>query len=80
MADISVNIANMIQCRAGEHPLFRSYGLGGITDSPNRITRNTLQAEVARWYPAVYIKAVKVKNASKEGHFEYSIEVEGSNG
>lgn len=71
------NIVNMITCRAGEHCMFRSFGMGGVVDEPNRITRNALQVDVNRWYPGVVVRSVDVKKASIDGHFEYKIDVRG---
>ena len=41
------HIVNLLQCRAGEHPLFRAYGLGGEVDGMP-ITRGKVQVEAAR--------------------------------
>ena len=75
--NLGENIVNMIQCRAGEHPLFRSFGLGGVTDDPNRITRNTVQVEINRWYPGTVVRGVTVNKANANGEFEYYIDVRG---
>lgn len=72
------NICNMIECRAGEHCLFRSFGLGGIVDNTNRVTRNALQVEVNRWYPATIVESVKVERATISGEFVYNIKVKGA--
>lgn len=75
--NMAQNIVNMIKTRQGEHCLFRSFGLGGIVDSPNTITRNSLQVEVNRWYPSTVVENVTVDKASSDGNFEYSIKIRG---
>ena len=75
--NIAHNIVNMIQCRQGEHPLFRSFGMGAIVDSPNRMTRNNIQVEVNRWYPSTIVENVSVDKAGSDGIFEYSVSVRG---
>ena len=75
--NIAQNIANMIECVAGEHCLFRSFGLGGTVDSTNRITRNYIQSESNKWYPSVIIDEVTTKKASNDGSFEYYMKIRG---
>ena len=70
------HIVNLLQCRAGEHPLFRAYGLGGEVDGMP-ITRGKVQVEAARWYPGTVVRSVVVDKVSPEGHFVYSVSVEG---
>lgn len=70
------HIVNLLQCRAGEHPLFRSYGLGGEVDGMP-ITRGQVQVEAARWYPGTVVRSVVVDKVSPEGHYVYSVSVEG---
>lgn len=71
------HIVNMIRTRQGEHPLFRAFGLGGVVDAPNRITRSTIQAEVVRWYPGARVSSLRVDAADVSGEFSYTIKVEG---
>jgi len=75
--NIGQNVANMIQCVAGEHCLFRSFGMGSVVDSPNRITRNSLQVEVNRWFPSVVVDSVGVKEAGSDGVFSYTVNIRG---
>lgn len=77
--NIAQNFANMVKTVKGEHVLFRSFGLDGV-DSPNRLTRNALQVEVNRWFPAVDVDNVTVNRSGSDGVFEYSIKLRGSNG
>lgn len=77
MADLGQNILALITCRQGEHPLFRSFGMGAIVDSPNRMTRNSIQVEVNRWYPSTIVENVSVDKAGSDGIFEYSVSVRG---
>lgn len=74
---IAKNIVNMIKCRAGEHTLFRSFGLGGIVDDTARITRNMLQTEVNRWFPSAIVESCDVAKATHEGYFEYKVNIRG---
>ena len=71
------NICNMIECRSGEHCLFRSFGLGGHVDDPNLITRNQIQVEVNRWLPSVIVESAKAERATVSGEFVYNIKVKG---
>ena len=71
------NICNMIECRAGEHCLFRSFGLGGHVDDPNLISRSAIQVAVNRWYPSTIVKSVKVERATASGEFVYNVKVQG---
>lgn len=77
MADLGKNICNMIECRPYEHCLFRSFGLGGVVDDPNTITRNTLQVAVNRWYPATVVKSMTVEKAEISGEFVYKVNIVG---
>ena len=77
MADLGKNICNMITCRENEHCLFRSFGLGGVVDDPNTITRNTLQVAVNRWFPATVVKSMTVEKAEISGEFVYNIQIQG---
>lgn len=70
-------IKNMIVCRAGEHCLFRSYGLGGCVDSPQGIPAGILRREVSRWYPGLRVRGVVVKHADGAGNFTYGVDLEG---
>lgn len=76
--NIAQNVANMVKTAKGEHVLFRSFGLDGV-DSPNRLTRSSLQVEINRWYPAVVVDNVTVNRAGSDGIFEYSVKLRGSN-
>ena len=46
------HIAHAIECRQGEHVLFRSFGLGHIVDQNVRLTRSMVQSMVSTWYPS----------------------------
>lgn len=70
------NIKNMIICEKGEHCLFRSFGLSTV-DSPSRITRYYLQAEVNRWFPGEIIESVQCVYAGIDGNFDYNIKIRG---
>lgn len=78
MASLGTNICNMIKCRAGEHCLFRSFGMGGMVDSPNQITRNKVQVEVNKWFPATYVQSVDMEQADISGEFVYSVKIKGA--
>lgn len=71
------NIVNMIKCRRGTHPLFRSFGMGTETDDTDRITRGSVQVEVNRWYPGSTIESFKLNTANIAGEFGYSVNVRG---
>jgi hypothetical protein len=51
--------------------------MGAIVDSPNRMTRNSIQVEVNRWYPSTIVENVSVDKAGSDGIFEYSVSVRG---
>lgn len=76
MADLGYNITSMIMTRPMEHPLFRSFGLGGEVDGAP-ITRGQIAVECARWLPSVTVKSVVAERVTGEGHFTYTISVEG---
>ena len=76
MANLGQNINNLIMTRPMEHPLFRSFGLGGEVDGAP-ITRGQIAVECARWLPSVTVKSVQIEKATHEGHFVYNISVEG---
>lgn len=76
--NIAQNVANMVKTVKGEHVLFRSFGLDGV-DSPNRITRSSLQVEINKWYPDVVVDNVTVNRAGSDGVFGYSVKLRGSN-
>lgn len=78
MSGLGKNICNMIECRAGEHCLFRSFGLGGNVDNTNGITRNALQVAVNRWFPATVVKSCICEKASQSGEFIYKVDVQGA--
>lgn len=76
--NIAQNVVNMVKTVKGEHVLFRSFGLDGV-DSPNRLTRSSLQVEINRWYPDVVVDNVTVNRAGSDGIFEYNVKLRGSN-
>lgn len=78
MKNLGANICNMITCRENEHCLFRSFGMGGIVDDPNTITRNRVQVQVNKWFPATYVESVDVEKAEISGEFVYNVRVKGA--
>jgi hypothetical protein len=50
-----------------------------MVDDPNRLTRNSLQLEINRWFPSEVVEAVTVKKASESGEFDYNIKIRGVN-
>ena len=71
------NIVNMIKCRRGTHPLFRSFGMGAETDDITRITRGLIQVNINRWYPGASLETIDINKSSVSGEFEYNIKVRG---
>ena len=71
------NIVNMIRCRRGTHPLFRTFGMGAEIDSPNRITKGGIQVEVNKWFPATSIESLDY-TANEKGEFDITIKVQGA--
>lgn len=71
------NIVNLIKCRRGTHPLFRTFGIGDDVDGLNKITRGLIQVEVNRWFPSTYVESVE-STANIKGEFEYNVKVRGS--
>jgi hypothetical protein len=70
-------IVNMIKTRTGTYPLFRSFGMGHMVDGIERITRSTLQVEVAKWYPGNRVKDFTLETVNNAAEFIYHVEVEG---
>lgn len=64
-------IVNMINCRPGEHCLFRSFGLGGVVDQIGRLRKSQVTQELARWYPNVKLTKFEIENG------EYNVRTEG---
>ena len=56
------DIVNMLNCRKGEHCLFRSFGLGHVTDQVGRLRKAQITQEVARWYPDVMSVSIAVRD------------------
>lgn len=71
------NIVNMIKCRRGTHPLFRTFGMGAETDDTNSITRGLIQVNINRWYPGTSLESIDINKSSVSGEFEYNIKVRG---
>ena len=69
MSNTGQCIVNMLNCRQGEHCLFRSFGLGAVTDQVGRLRRAQITQDVAKWYPAVASVQVEVRDG------EYNIRV-----
>lgn len=65
-------ITNMLNTRAGEHCLFRSFGVAHLIDRPGRFRRSDVSNACARWYPQV--SAVNVKYI---GDDRYDVEIRG---
>ncbi len=57
-------IKNMLNTRQGEHCLFRSFGLGAITDRVGRLYRSDISNAVEKWYPNVTDIVVKQNSDS----------------
>lgn len=70
--DTGLCIKNMIITRQGEHCLFRSFGLGAVTDRAGRIRRSDILNAVTKWYPQV----TEVKVTQNEDG-EYNVIVRG---
>ena len=62
-------IVNMLNCRQGEHCLFRSFGLGQVTDQVGRLRKAQITQEVEKWYPYVRIDSIETRDG------EYHIRV-----
>lgn len=63
-------ITNMITTRQGEHCLFRSFGLGAVTDRIGGLRRSDLSNAVAKWYPQV--KEVSIKQRD-DGAYDVTV-------
>ena len=74
---VANNIINMIKCRQGEHCLFRTFGLGAITDDIARVSRSLVQVEVNKWFPGNTVYEVKQSGQNSKGEFEYNIRIRG---
>lgn len=65
------DIVNMLNCRQGEHVLFRSFGLGHVTDQVGKLRKAQVTHEVSKWYPNMRSVEI-VQNGD-----EYSVKVRG---
>lgn len=65
------DIVNMLNCRQGEHCLFRSFGLGDAVDQVGRLRKSQITHEVAKWYPNVTSISIDIRDG------EYNIRVTG---
>lgn len=63
-------ITNMINTRAGEHCLFRSFGMGDVVDRVGKLRRADIANEIVRWYPQV--KQIDVQQ-SRDGVYHVSV-------
>lgn len=70
MKDRGDNIINMIETCAGEHCLFRSFGLDGVTDRRGILTRADIQSGISKWYPRAELKSFKI---NKDGKYEVDV-------
>lgn len=71
-------ITNMITTRQGEHCMFRSFGLGHVTDRVGMLRRSDIVREIAKWYPNVRSVDVEMKgNGRIPGNSEYNVTVIG---
>ena len=64
-------IVNMLNCRQGEHCMFRAFGLGHVTDQVGRLRKVQITQEVAKWYPNVTEIVIDTRDN------EYNIRVRG---
>lgn len=65
------DIVNMLNCRQGEHCLFRSFGLGHVTDQVGKLRKAQVTQEVAKWYPNVTTVSFEIRDD------EYNIRLTG---
>ena len=65
------SIVNMLNCRQGEHCLFRSFGLGHVVDQVGRLRKAQITQELAKWFPDVRSVSVEVRDGT------YNIRVKG---
>ena len=65
------DIVNMLNCRRGEHVLFRSFGLGHVTDQVGKLRKAQVTQEVAKWYPNVTTVSFEIRDD------EYNIRLTG---
>ena len=71
MSNTGQDIVNMLNCRRGEHVLFRSFGLGHVTDQVGKLRKAQVTQEVAKWYPNVTTVSFEIRDD------EYNIRVTG---
>ena len=71
--DTGLCITNMMNCRQGEHCLFRTFGMGAETDRVGKLRKSDITTAVAKWYPQVV--SVDVKN---RGDGVYDVKVTGN--
>jgi hypothetical protein len=72
-------LKNFLECRRGDHILFRSFGIGNI-DSPYGLSKGEIKAQIAKYYPNLTGVKVTSRNTSDGlalGQYSYTIEFSG---
>jgi hypothetical protein len=65
-------ITNMMNCKQGEHCLFRSFGLGVEVDRMGKLRRADITTAMSKWYPQV-----STVNIQSNGNGVYDVTVTG---
>lgn len=72
-------LKNFLECRRGEHILFRSFGLGNV-DSPYGLSKGEIKSQIAKFYPdLIGVKVISRNTAGglALGQYSYTIEFTG---
>lgn len=72
-------LKNFLECRRGDHILFRNFGLGNV-DSPFGVSKGEIKAQIAKYYPNLSDVSIVSKNTSNnlaQGHYSYIIDFSG---
>lgn len=72
-------LKNFLECRRGDHILFRNFGLGNV-DSPFGLSKGEIKAQIAKYYPNLSDVNIVSKNTANNlahGQYSYAIDFSG---
>lgn len=77
--NIEICLKNFLECRRGDHILFRSFGLGNV-DSPFGVSKGEIKAQIAKYYPNLSDVSIVSKNTTNNlahGQYSYTVDFSG---
>lgn len=70
--NIEICLKNFLECRRGDHILFRSFGLGNV-DSLFGVSKGEIKAQIAKYYPNLSdVNIISKNTANNLAHGQYS--------